>query len=186
VAGEPLELPGGRLDDGVVAVRTGRPEDAADLARGVRDPAVVRFASVSWAPDTIPELAERIATLWPEGARDGTRLDVVIANAADDTVLGYLVVFGINRRHGHCEVGFFLNPDARGRGAVSRAVDLVCRWAFADGFHRVHATTHVDNAAAQRALVKAGFALEGVLRGYVTSSDGSHHDFQMYSRLAGD
>lgn len=183
---EPFELPGGRVDDGDIALRTPRPDDAGALARAVRDAAVVRFASVAWSGDTPAELAERIASAWPQAARAGTRLDAVIADAADDTVLGYLVLFGINRRHGHCEVGFFMAPQARGRGAVPRAVELACRWAHERGFFRVQATTSVANAAAQRALVKAGFRFEGVLRAYIPAPDGTREDFQLYSRLASD
>lgn len=186
VDSEPLELPGGRVDDGEIAVRPPRAADATDLARGVRDPAVVRFASVHWGSDTVEQLAERIRTVWPEAARTAKRLDLVIADATDDSVLGYLVVFGVSRRHGHCEIGFWLVPEARGRGAAVRAIDLACRWAHADGFFRVQAATAVTNVAAQRALVKAGFTREGVLRSYIPAPDGTRSDFHMYSRLAND
>ena len=183
---EPFELPAGRLTDGEVTLRLPRLEDANALAQGVRDPAIVRYAAVSWAGDSEEELAERIATAWPEAAQAGNRLDLAIATANDDAVIGYLVVFGVIRRHARCEIGFVLFPEARGRGAMTRAIDLACRWAYAQGFVRVQAATDVTNEAAQRTLARAGFKREGVLRSYIAAPDGTRCDFEMYSRLASD
>ncbi len=49
--------------------------------------------------------------------------------------------------------------------------------------NRVEASTDVDNLAEQRALEKAGFPREGVLRGAQFRS-GAHHD--LFSRLRDD
>ena len=50
---------------------------------------------------------------------------------------------------------------------------------------RLEASTDVDNAAEQRALDKAGFTREGVLRS-AQFRDGTFHDLVLYSRLRGD
>ena len=51
--------------------------------------------------------------------------------------------------------------------------------------HRIEAATEVDNVAEQRALEKAGFTREGVLRG-VGWRGGAHRDGVWYSMLRGD
>jgi RimJ/RimL family protein N-acetyltransferase len=183
---EPLQLHEAELSDGVVALRIPRAEDAPELARGVRDPAVVRYASVPWGGDSVGELAEKIDTAWPEAAQAGRSLNLAITDAPTDDVIGYFVVFEVNRRHSRCEVGFMLFPEARGRGATTRAIELACRWAYSQNFVRVQASTDVANVAAQRTLVKAGFTREGVLRSYIPAPDGTRCDFEMYSRLASD
>lgn len=51
--------------------------------------------------------------------------------------------------------------------------------------HRIQAETDVDNLAEQRALEKAGFTREGVMRGY-SFLGGRYHDEVLYSVLRGD
>ena len=52
--------------------------------------------------------------------------------------------------------------------------------------HRVEASTDVTNLAEQRALEKAGFTREGVLRGAQHRADGVHHDLVGYAILRTD
>src|SRR6266542_3038516 len=89
---QPLELPEGRLSDGVVAVRSYRVEDAPLLAVDVKDEEVERFAFVRWSRDTSDELARRIAEEWPQRAREGRNLSVSIRDAESDELLGHFVV----------------------------------------------------------------------------------------------
>ncbi|WP_433469733.1 GNAT family N-acetyltransferase [Spirillospora sp. CA-142024] len=80
-------------------------------------------------------------------------------------------------------VGISLLPEARGRGAGSRAQRLLAEYLFAHTLaHRVQAETEVDNIAEQRALEKAGFTREGVMRGY-SFRDGRYRDEVLYSIL---
>lgn len=85
------------------------------------------------------------------------------------------------------EIGFWLLPEARGRGVATRAVCVFCRWAFAElALARIQASADVDNPASQRVLEKAGFTREGVMRSYQTRPDGSRADFALYSLLPGE
>lgn len=96
------------------------------------------------------------------------------------------------RRHagtpaGHSwEVGIALLPEARGRGYGTRAQRLLARYLFAHTTaHRIWAGTETGNTAEQRALEKAGFSREGVLRG-VGWRDGAWRDGVIYSILRTD
>ena len=51
--------------------------------------------------------------------------------------------------------------------------------------NRIEASTDVTNVPEQRALEKAGFVREGVLRGAQFRA-GAHHDMVGYSRLRSD
>ena len=184
---ERLEFPEAGLSDGSIALRPTCVDDAEELVRGVRDPAVLRLAAVAWANDTADELAKKITTEWPEAARAGRTLHLSITDAETDGVLGYFLCFGVSLRNGHCEIGFFLLPHARGRAAAERAVRLVMEWAFDTlGLQRVQATTAVENVPAQRTLENAGFQREGVLRSLYPNPEGGRLDCLMYSRLASD
>ncbi|MCP9947552.1 GNAT family N-acetyltransferase [Actinomadura madurae] len=83
-------------------------------------------------------------------------------------------------------VGISLLPDARGHGAGSRAQRLLVEYLFAHtAVHRIQAEVEVDNIAEQRALEKAGFTREGVMRG-VGFRGGEHRDEVLYSILRTD
>lgn len=87
----------------------------------------------------------------------------------------------------HCwEIGIRLLPEARGRGYGTAAHRLMVRYLFAHtAVHRIEATTEVGNTAEQRALEKAGFTREGVMRG-VGWRDGAWRDDILYSVLRTD
>ncbi len=183
----PLELPDGGLTDGVVTVSPPREEDAEALAAGARDAAVARFANVSWADATIEELRERIRGAWRERAAEGALAHFAIRDAGSLESIGYLIFFGVNLRDGRAEVGYFVFPEARGRGAATRATMLVVDWAFHDlGLQRVQAIAFQDNVASQRVIEKAGFTREGVLRSYFPRPEGGRGDAVIFSRLATD
>jgi RimJ/RimL family protein N-acetyltransferase len=84
------------------------------------------------------------------------------------------------------EIGVIMLPHARGRGDGTQAHRLLARYLFAHTTaHRIEAGTEADNIAEQRALEKAGFAREGVMRG-IGWRGGSWRDGVLYSLLRTD
>ncbi len=66
------------------------------------------------------------------------------------------------------EIGIILLPEHRGRGVGAAAQRLLVEYLFTHTpAHRIEAFTEVDNVKEQRALEKAGFEKEGVLRDVV-------------------
>ncbi len=69
---------------------------------------------------------------------------------------------------------------------IDPAQALLARYLFATyTVERVEASTDVENLAEQRALEKAGFMLDGALRGAQFRA-GAYHDLFVYSRLRDD
>ena len=67
-------------------------------------------------------------------------------------------------RHKRAEVGYWLIPQARGRGIGRVAVSLLVDWAFeALDLDRIEISTTVDNAAARALAGSLGFDEEGVM-----------------------
>jgi ribosomal protein S18 acetylase RimI-like enzyme len=82
--------------------------------------------------------------------------------------------------------GIWLLPGHRGRGHGSEAQRQLAAYLFAHTpVERVEASTDVDNATEQRALEKAGFTREGVLR-HAQFREGGFHDLVLYSKLRGE
>lgn len=83
-------------------------------------------------------------------------------------------------------VGIALLAEHRGKGYGTEAQRLLAEHLFAyTRFERLEASTDVTNVAEQRALTKAGFTREGVLR-HAQWRAGAFHDVVLYSRLRGD
>jgi RimJ/RimL family protein N-acetyltransferase len=84
------------------------------------------------------------------------------------------------------ELGIFLLSAERGRGAGSEAQRLLAAYLFDTTLaERIQASTDITNLAEQRALEKAGFTREGVLR-RVHFRFGVWHDDVIYSKLRGE
>jgi RimJ/RimL family protein N-acetyltransferase len=83
-------------------------------------------------------------------------------------------------------IGIGLLPEARGRGVGTRAQRLLVEHLLATTeLDRIEASTDVDNIAEQRALEKAGFRREGVLRG-AQLRGGIRRDLVHYGLVRGD
>ncbi|MER6944343.1 GNAT family protein [Nonomuraea sp. NPDC000554] len=84
------------------------------------------------------------------------------------------------------EIGLILAPGFRGKGYGTRAQQLLVRYLFDHSpVNRIQAATEITNVAEQRALEKAGFTREGVLRG-IGFRAGEWRDGVLYSILRSD
>lgn len=84
------------------------------------------------------------------------------------------------------EIGITIAPPFRGRGYGAEAQRLLAAYLFAiQAIERVQATTDSTNIAEQRALERAGFTREGILR-RAQFRGGAWHDLVVYSKLRGE
>lgn len=84
-------------------------------------------------------------------------------------------------------IGYWCAPEARGRGATTRALRRLCRYAL-DELHleRLDLVTDIENFASQRVAQKVGFQREGVLRSHLRHPDGHRRDSIFFSLLPGE
>ncbi|MCE7005838.1 GNAT family N-acetyltransferase [Kibdelosporangium philippinense] len=98
-------------------------------------------------------------------------------------VTWHAVDYGPSVRSRAYDLGFGLLPAARGRGIGGAAMRALACYVFeTTPSNRVQASTDVTNIPAQRALAKAGFTREGVVRG-AQLRGGEHHDLVAYGLL---
>jgi RimJ/RimL family protein N-acetyltransferase len=84
------------------------------------------------------------------------------------------------------EIGIALLPEARGQGFGTQAQRMLAQYLFAHTtVHRLEAATEAGNIAEQKALEKAGFTREGVLRG-TGWRNGAWRDAVIYGLLRTD
>jgi RimJ/RimL family protein N-acetyltransferase len=165
------------LEGDGIRIRPLRDDDAERFAAGTRDPDVRDHGGLP-VEHTPASARAAFAAL-----DDKSFVLRAIADAADDAFLGTVVLFAIARHERRCEVGFWLIPEGRGRGAASTAVRLVCDWAAgAWGMERFDAHADADNPASHAVLERNGFEREGVMRGYGLRGD-ERVDAVVFGRL---
>ena len=181
----PFPPPDPPLTDGTVILRPPRDADAPAIAAACRDPEIAR-----WIPVPIPyrlEDARAFVAFAAKAWSSGRERTFVIEDAASRALVGSIAIHRGPDEPGKAAVGYWLAPEARGRGAATRAVRLVVHWAFTvePSLVRMELLTLVGNEASGRVALRAGFAREGVLRRYLPFR-GELVDAVMFARLRDD
>ncbi|MFE0601638.1 GNAT family N-acetyltransferase [Streptomyces sp. NPDC058892] len=166
----------------------GREPAGPDLLDGLvaaaADPAIAL-----WNP--LPTADHQAARTWLEAREDGWDRGAGAAFAALDAtegaLLGAIGLRWVDRADGLASIGYWLLPDARGRGLAARATRAVTTWGFytADA-RRIELAHAAGNDASCRVAQRCGYLPEGVLRESHLFGDGRHHDEHLHARLAGD
>ena len=173
------------LADDVVLLRPWREADVPGMVLAFSDPVMQRF---SWRTTPYTETDARDYFAEQEEARlRGDELNFALVGPHDqDVVLGCAYLYEVRLDHSRAAVGYWLAPEARGRGAATHAVRLLARWAFAElGLARLELTCGPDNEPSQHVAERCGFSREGLLRSHVPFK-GARRDSLIYSLLPGE
>lgn len=164
----------------VTRLRPARP-DEAELVQGWHDDPETEYELWGDPPAGIAE-TENIPM--PHGMGE-----LVVTDGADvpvGTVGWHQVLHGPNVGSIALDIGISLRPEHRGHGHGSRAQRMAAEYLFHTfPVHRVQASTDVANVVEQKALERAGFAREGLIRGAQWRA-GAWHDLVSYARLRDD
>jgi RimJ/RimL family protein N-acetyltransferase len=137
------------LTDGRVTLRPIVPGDLAAIDAGVHDPDVVRWIGPAWPTDEILARLQRLA-------EEGSPTFVICEGASD--LQGLVWLNKPDPDPSTRSVGYWLLPEARGRGLATSAVRLISRWAIeAVGVTRLRLKTAPDNVRSQGVAERSGF-----------------------------
>jgi RimJ/RimL family protein N-acetyltransferase len=177
-------LPDPPLRDGRFFLRGFVDGDISAFWSGTRLPEVDQ----AWSRKLPDEAAAReyVHEFVPARMAEGRAVVLALADATTDDFLGIVMVFLADWEQRTVETGFWLTREARGRGAAVAGIRMMTDWVMhAFGIERVWALTQPDNDGAQRALDRAGFQREGILRGFERTAEG-RRDCVSFCRLATD
>ena len=173
-----LAAPDPPLSDGVVTLRPLREDDLPAIERGIADPDVVRWIGPT---DSGRELLERNLARWAEG----TSANFSICDRTD-AVLGQVWMTRDLADANRGRVGYWLLPEARGKGYATRSVHLISRWVLGDlGLARLSLFTEPSNERSRRVAERSGYVEEGVLRSWLDIGD-RRVDCVIFSLLPAD
>jgi RimJ/RimL family protein N-acetyltransferase len=144
------------LRDDAIRLRPFAEADVPAITLACNDPEM-RFAAAVPSPYT-----EDDARAYVQLAAETERRWILCISDDAGAMLGSIDLRAAGDGTG--SVGYWVAPEARGRGIATRALRLVSRWALEElGVERLTLTTHPENLASQRVAEKAGFRRVGVL-----------------------
>ncbi|MBT3154748.1 GNAT family N-acetyltransferase [Streptomyces sp. CHD11] len=167
------------------------PESRADVEawlRGLTDPEFRRW-NTPLRPITDEDSARESLRRAARRDADGTAASFRVADLDTGTVLGHI---GVNEIHPvmlRGTVGYWVLPEARGRGVATRALLLAAHWAFTErGLHRLELDHAIGHEASCRIAERCGFRYEGTVRGAILAADrrDAFRDAHLHARLAPD
>jgi RimJ/RimL family protein N-acetyltransferase len=179
-----IEFPVEGISDGETTVRLLTESDVPAMVLACQDPEISRWTRVP-APYGEPD-----ARAWLDqearGRKRGELLGLVVVDCDEDRLLGSVGIVHIDREEGRCELGYWMAPEARGRGLATGAVRILSRWVFDNlPVSRIEIHAEPGNAASRAVAERAGFTFEGVLRSYFVNK-GVRRDAASYSLLRGE
>lgn len=148
----------------IVGLRARHESDTPVLHAELYDDAIAhtRMSGRPWNPISMDSPASPYAVMDP--VEDTARFSVV--RRADGELVGAALVWGIDQYNRSGHLGISLRPAYRGCGLGVDTLRVLCRFAFRlRGLHRLQVETLADNTAMVRAAERAGFVVEGTLRG---------------------
>ncbi|WP_051765313.1 GNAT family N-acetyltransferase [Streptomyces sp. NRRL F-5135] len=143
-----------------------RPPVASDvdaIHAACQDPAIQRWTTVP-SPYERGHAEDFVGRMVPDGWRDDTEYALVVQLRAGGPVIAALSLH--HPRSWTWEIGYWTAREHRGRGYMTEAVTAMCRFAFTRlGAVRVEWRAEAGNTASRALAEKAGFVVEGILRG---------------------
>lgn len=164
------------LTDGTVRLRPPEDADADWIVEACRDPVNRR-----WLPGLPDPYSPADAAWWLDHCRRGwdesSAAAFLVLDADSGARLGAIEVrFGVPP-----DIGYWLAPEGRGRGVMTRALVLVSRYGLDQrDLESLELYTLPDNVASQRVAERAGYRRDGTRPQHIPLRDGTLADAYRY------
>lgn len=162
--------------------------DVETWLRGRTDPEFQRWntplKAMNDLVDARASLAEKALA-----APERTVADYCVTDAATGAALGHISVDAINPVMRTGRIGYWVLPEARGRGVASRSLAVVSRWALDElKLQRLELGHALGHEASCRVAERCGYGYEGTLRGamFAEGRVDRFRDMHLHGRVAGD
>lgn len=162
-------------------LRAWRTEDAESLAQAANNPEIARnLRNVFPNPYTLDNAIWYINDSIANEGKKQISYAIEIEGRAVGSI-GIFVKDDVYEKS--AELGYWLAEDYWRKGVMTKAVQMICKEAFASfDIVRIFAEPFADNAGSRGVLEKAGFTYEGTMRNGIYKN-GEIHSYCMYSIL---
>lgn len=175
------------LEDEQLRLRAPEPEDLEVMYRIENNPSLWMMGSTT-VPYSRYVLRKYIETAAHDIYQD-RQLRLMVERKTDGKVLGCADLTDFDPRHDRAEVGMVILHDEQGKGMGSRALTLLCHYAF--GFlhlHQLYAYVAAGNERSLSLFAKCGFVRRTLLEDWLrmgNESGGRYEDAVMMQRVNG-
>jgi len=181
--------PPSTLADGTVALRLAAERDIPEILIAHQDDPALAAALGLSRPPSGAELGRRAEASAGERAAGRELWLTVLAAGGSDVCLGQIDVHEVEPEDSRASLAIWIAPGHRRRGLGAAALALAGRWLIADaGLARLQILADAADPAIRATAHAAGFASEGVLRGYRPGPGGAGFrvDVEVLSLVAAD
>jgi RimJ/RimL family protein N-acetyltransferase len=147
------------------------------------DPDTVSFTMIPSEPGE--DFLERWLGRYETGWDDASSAGFAVRTVDDGRVVGFAAYVQLDLEKQQGEIGYVVDAAARGRGAASRAVQLLTRWGLEElALERIELRIAPENEPSTRVAERAGYRLEGILRN-TYFKEGLRTDVGIWARVRG-
>ena len=184
----PEEIP--VLQAGTITLRPIRPTDAEDVFRGVQDLEIPRFTTVpaNYSMSLAIEFSNSRAKASHANQSEllfvieDSRLSNLSEYPYSNGFSGVVSLHTFDLSNHRAELGYWITKEARGKRIGTQAVEIITEYGLLTmGFRRIAGLVDDLNGASKKLLLNAGYVYEGLLKQYVTRSDGSQRDMAVFA-----
>ncbi|MEK6265917.1 MAG: GNAT family N-acetyltransferase [Clostridium sp.] len=138
-------------------------EDVEDIFNIYSDPEVAKY---DWyKPIATKDEALSIINRYGKEFRNKEELTWGVARKYDNKIIGYCCLGSFNDESRRSEIGYGFNRDEWNKGYATEAIKVLVEFGFGImNFNRIEATVTLGNDASVKALKKANFLQEGIVR----------------------
>jgi len=138
-------------------------QDVEDIFKIYSDPEVAKY---DWYyPITTKDEALFIINRYKREFENKEEITWGVARKDDKKILGYCCLGSFNDASRRSEIGYGFNRDEWNKGYATEAIKVLVKFGFdIMDFNRIEATVTLGNDASVRALNKANFLQEGIVR----------------------
>ena len=160
-------------------IRKWRLSDAGDLAAALSNPKVLNNLRDGLPyPYTERDAEDYIRAMLSADENSSFAFSITV----DDRCIGSIGAFRQRNIHGRtAELGYYLAEEYWGQGLMTQAIGKLCQWVFANtDILRIFAEPFSYNTGSCRALEKAGFHYEGLMKNNAVKN-GKLLDMKLYA-----
>lgn len=171
------------IQTGRLLLRQFGADDLENVYKGLSDPDIIKYYGVSYS--TLEETKAQME-FFAGLEREGTGIWWAVCSPDNQTFYGAGGLNCLSKVHKKAEIGFWLLTGYWGKGIMTEAMPLICKYGFENlGLHRIEGLVETDNLNCKQAMAKLNFRHEGTMRD-CEIKNGKYISLDIYARLSTD
>lgn len=155
-------------------------DDLENVFLGLSHPDIIKYYGVSY--QTLEATKEQMK-FFSDLEANGTGVWWAVCSSDNKTFYGAGGLNSLIKEHNKAEIGFWLLKDFWGKGIMTEAMPLICKYGFDTlGLHRIEGIVETENNNCKNAMAKLDFQYEGTMK-ECEIKNGRYISLDIYAKL---